>query len=165
MKVSQQPIINYGLGLSVEIGHRLEFTQTSKLGSWFIDPQVQLSYFRANGASFHFSNDMKVRVKSTDSLNGRLGIDLGKNFRSKEGKLSGQVYLRGGVRHDFLGRTSIQMNEFSFKDRSIGTRVYYGIGAESLLKDRLKAFAQINRESGRHLKTDFQIKVGLKYLF
>ena len=44
-------------------------------------------------------------------------------------------------------------------------RVYYGIGAESLLKDRLKAFAQINRESGRHLKTDFQIKVGLKYLF
>lgn len=156
---------NYGLGLSVEIGHRLEFTQTSKLGSWFIDPQVQLSYFRANGASFHFSNDMKVRVKSTDSLNGRLGIDLGKNFRSKEGKLSGQVYLRGGVRHDFLGRTSIQMNEFSFKDRSIGTRVYYGIGAESLLKDRLKAFAQINRESGRHLKTDFQIKVGLKYLF
>ena len=156
---------NYGLGLSVEIGHRLEFTQTSKLGSWFIDPQVQLSYFRANGTSFHFSNDMKVRVKSTDSLNGRLGIDLGKNFRSKEGKLSGQVYLRGGVKHDFLGRTSIQMNEFSFKDRSIGTRVYYGIGAESLLKDRLKAFAQINRESGRHLKTDFQIKVGLKYLF
>lgn len=69
---------NYGLGLSVEIGHCLEFTQTSKLGSWFIDPQVQLSYFRANGASFHFSNDMKVRVKSTDSLNGRLGIDLGK---------------------------------------------------------------------------------------
>ena len=108
---------------------------------------------------------MKVRVKSTDSLNGRLGIDLGKNFRSKEGKLSGQVYLRGGVRHDFLGRTSIQMNEFSFKDRSIGTRVYYGIGAESLLKDRLKAFAQINRESGSRLKTDFQIKVGLKYLF
>lgn len=156
---------NYGLGLSVEIGHHLEFAQSPNLGSWFIDPQVQLSYFRANGASFRYSNDMKVRVKSTDSLNGRLGVDLGRNFRNEEGTLSGQVYLRGGVRHDFLGRTSIQMNEFSFKDRSIGTRVYYGIGAESLLKDRLKAFAQINRESGSRLKTDFQIKVGLKYLF
>lgn len=156
---------NYGLGLSVEIGHRLEFAQTANLSSWFIDPQVQLSYFRANGASFRFSNDMKVRVKSTDSLNGRLGVDLGRNFRNREGKLSGQVYLRGGVRHDFLGKTSVQMNEFSFKDHSIGTRVYYGIGAETLLKERLKAFAQINRESGSRLKTDFQIKVGLKYLF
>ena len=114
---------------------------------------------------YRYSNDMKVRVKSADSLNGRLGVDLGRNFRNGEGKLSGQVYLRGGIRHDFLGRTSVQMNEFSFKDRSIGTRVYYGIGAESLLKDRLKAFAQINRESGSRLKTDFQIKVGLKYLF
>ena len=156
---------NYGLGLSVEIGHRLEFTRTPNLDSWFIDPQVQLSYFRANGSSFRYSNDMKVRVKSADSLNGRLGVDLGRNFRNGEGKLSGQVYLRGGIRHDFLGRTSVQMKEFSFKDRSIGTRVYYGIGAESLLKDRLKAFAQINRESGSRLKTDFQIKVGLKYLF
>lgn len=163
--VSTAKYRNYALGLSLEVGHRLEIPYKVDSGSWFIDPQMQLSYFRANGASFRFSNDMRVHVKAVDSLNGRVGFDFGKNFIDAEGKFSGQLYLRAGVNHDFLGKTSIQMNEFSFKDKSAGTRIYYGIGGEAVIKDRLKAFVQINRESGNRLKTDFQTKVGLKYLF
>ncbi len=155
---------NYGLGLSFEVGHRLKLLEDPK-GFWFIEPQIQLSYFRTTGNSFHFSNDMSVHAKAANSLNGRIGIDVGKSFYDADGKALGQIYLKGGVNHEFLGKSVIQMNEFSFKDHSIGTRFYYGLGGEINIQDRVKAFAQITRESGNSFKTDFQFKVGLKYLF
>lgn len=156
---------NYGVGLSVEAGKRFYLPIGSNPDSWFIDPQVQLSYFRVSAASFRFSNDMKVRVDSANSLNGRIGFDFGRNFTGADGKNIGQVYLRTGVNHDFLGKTKVRMNEFSFKDHSIGTRIYYGVGGEGVISNKLKVFGQINRESGSRLKTDFQVKFGLKYLF
>ncbi len=156
--------MNYGLGLSFEVGHRLKLLEDPK-GFWFIEPQIQLSYFRTTGNSFHFSNDMSVHAKAANSLNGRIGIDVGKSFYDADGKALGQIYLKGGVNHEFLGKSVIQMNEFSFKDHSIGTRFYYGLGGEINIQDRVKDFAQITRESGNSFKTDFQFKVGLKYLF
>lgn len=156
---------NYGVGLSVEAGKRFFLPFGAKDDSWFIDPQVQLSYFRVSAASFRFSNDMKVHVNSANSLNGRIGFDFGRNFTGANGKNIGQVYLRAGVNHDFLGKTKVRMNEFSFKDHSIGTRVYYGIGGEGAISNNFKVFGQINRESGSRLKTDFQVKFGLRYLF
>lgn len=156
---------NYGVGLSVEAGKRFYLPFGSDANTWFVDPQVQLSYFRVSSASFRFSNDMRVRVDSADSLNGRVGFDFGRNFTSAEGKNVGQVYLRTGVNHDFLGKTKVRMNEYSFKDHSIGTRIYYGIGGEASVSNKFKFFGQINRESGSRLKTDFQVKFGMKYLF
>ncbi|WP_293701758.1 autotransporter outer membrane beta-barrel domain-containing protein [uncultured Parasutterella sp.] len=156
---------NYGVGLSVEAGKRFYLPIGSGSSSWFVDPQVQLSYFRVSSASFRFSNDMKVHVDSANSLNGRIGLDLGRNFTDLEGNNIGQLYLRTGVNHDFLGKTKVRMNEFSFKDHSIGTRIYYGVGGEGVISNKFKVFGQINRESGSRLKTDFQVKFGLKYLF
>lgn len=108
---------------------------------------------------------MRVHVDSADSLNGRLGFDFGRNFTGADGRNFGQVYLRTGVHHDFLGKTKVRMNEYSFKDHSIGTRVYYGIGGEASFSNKFKAFGMVNRESGSRLKTDFQVKFGMKYLF
>ena len=156
---------NYGVGLSVEAGKRFYLPIGSNPEAWFVDPQVQLSYFRVSSASFRFSNDMKVHVDSANSLNGRIGFDFGRSFTGVDGNNIGQVYLRAGVNHDFLGKTKVRMNEFSFKDHSIGTRVYYGIGGEGAISNKFKVFGQINRESGSRLKTDFQVKFGLKYLF
>lgn len=156
---------NYGVGLSVEAGKRFYLPIGSNPEAWFVDPQVQLSYFRVSSASFRFSNDMKVHADSANSLNGRIGFDFGRSFTGVDGNNIGQVYLRAGVNHDFLGKMKVRMNEFSFKDHSIGTRVYYGIGGEGAISNKFKVFGQINRESGSRLKTDFQVKFGLKYLF
>lgn len=163
--ISKADYHNYGVGLSVEAGKRFYLPIGSNPEAWFVDPQVQLSYFRVSAVSFRFSNDMKVRVDSANSLNGRIGFDIGRNLTGADGKNIGQVYLRTGVNHDFLGKTKVRMNEFSFKDHSIGTRIYYGVGGEGVISNKLKVFGQINRESGSRLKTDFQFKFGLKYLF
>ncbi len=58
--------------------------------------------------------------KAANSLNGRIGIDVGKSFNDADGKALGQIYLKGGVNHEFLGKSVIQMNEFSLKTILLG---------------------------------------------
>lgn len=156
---------NIGLGLSQEVGHRFIFPTSSETREWFVEPQAQLSYYFMDGKRFSMSNGMSVNLRSNNSLNGRLGVVAGQKFSGKEGKSAGQVYVRAGVDHEFLGKTKMDMNEFSFEDRSIGTRVYYGLGGEAVVNKSFKVFGQVNREHGSRMKTDFQFKAGLKYIF
>lgn len=156
---------NIGLGLSQEVGHRFVFPTSSETREWFVEPQAQLSYYFMDGKRFSMSNGMSVNLRSNNSLNGRLGVVAGQKFSGKEGKSAGQVYVRAGVYHEFLGKTKMDMNEFSFEDRSIGTRVYYGLGGEAVVNKSFKVFGQVNREHGSRMKTDFQFKAGLKYIF
>lgn len=156
---------NIGIGLSQEVGHRFIFPTSSETREWFVEPQAQLSFYFMDGKRFAMSNGMSVKLRSNNSLNGRLGVVAGQKFSGKEGKGAGQVYVRAGVDHEFLGKTKMDMNEFSFEDRSIGTRVYYGLGGEAVVNESFKVFGQVNREHGSRMKTDFQVKIGLKYIF
>lgn len=156
---------NIGIGLSQEVGHRFIFPTSSETHEWFVEPQAQLSYYFMDGKRFAMSNGMSVKLRSNNSLNGRLGVVAGQKFSGKEGKSAGQVYVRVGVDHEFLGKTKMDMNEFSFEDRSIGPRVYYGLGGEAVVNKSFKVFGQVNREHGSRMKTDFQFKAGLKYIF
>lgn len=156
---------NIGIGLSQEVGHRFVFPTSSDTREWFFEPQAQLSYYFMDGKRFSMSNGMSVNLRSNNSFNGRLGVVAGQKFSGKEGMSAGQVYVRAGVDHEFLGKTKMDMNEFSFEDRSIGTRVYYGLGGEAVVNKTFKVFGQVNREHGSRMKTDFQFKAGLKYIF
>lgn len=156
---------NFGFGLSFEVGHQFVFQSSSKTRQWFVEPQTQLAYYFAQGKSFQVDNGMNVHLNNSSSLNGRLGLNLGQKFFSNSGNEIGQIYLRGGVMHDFLGKSRVHMNEYSFKTQSLGTRAYYGVGGEAVVSNRVKLFGQINRESGSKLKSDFQVKAGLKYIF
>lgn len=131
---------------------------------YFIQPQIQLSSYWLKGKDFSLDNGMNVSVKDGKSLTGRIGVDIGKNFLIAD-KNPAQVYLQGGILHEFLGKTKARLNEFSFEDKSLGTRAYYGVGFEVKAKDRVKFFAQVNRESGHRIKTDLQIRVGASILF
>lgn len=156
---------NIGIGLSQEVGHRFVFPTSSDTREWFVEPQAQLSYYFMDGKRFSMSNGMSVNLRSNNSLNGRLGVVAGQKFSGKEGKSASQVYVRAGVDYEFLGKTKMDMNEFSFEDHSIGTRVYYGLGGEAVVNKTFKLFGQVNREHGSRMKTDFQFKAGLKYIF
>lgn len=156
---------NVGIGLSQEVGHRFVYSTSSDTREWFVEPQAQFSYYFMDGKRFSMSNGMNVNLHSNNSLNGRLGVVAGQKFSGREGKSAGQVYVRAGVDHEFLGKTKMDMNEFSFEDRSIGTRVYYGLGGEAVINKTFKIFGQVNREHGCRMKTDFQFKAGLKYIF
>ena len=151
---------NFGFGVSAEIGHQFLFS-----GSWFVEPQMQLSYYRVQGDDFELSNGMKVRQKDFDGLTARLGLASGKEFRRTDGRLLGQLYGRLGVKHELLGEETIRINGLRFRDELLGTRLYYGIGGECMLAEDLKIFGHFEREEGPSYTKEFGFNVGLKYAF
>lgn len=159
------PYHNLGFGISSEGGIRFKFLENADGSNWFIEPQAQLSYYRLLGEDFSFSHGMKVKIDDSDSLNMRLGMTAGRSFNRLDGTSSGNLYVKAGVNHDFLGKTKIRMNEFDFKTRSLGTRFYFGVGGELIIGKQWKAFAQIGGEHGNRLDVDLSCKAGIKYSF
>lgn len=105
------------------------------------------------------------KIDDSDSLNMRLGLTAGRSFNRPDGQNVGNLYVKAGVNHDFLGKTKIRMNEFDFKTRSLGTRFYFGVGGELVIGNQWKAFAQIGGEHGNRLNVDLSCKAGIKYSF
>jgi outer membrane autotransporter protein len=165
----------WGWGASVEAGKMFSSSQNDEgwgpwYNNWWIEPQAQLAYYWVNGKKFSLDNDMNVRQKKGDSLIGRLGLVIGKKFnyganRKEVDKRYSQFYVKGGVKHEFLGKQTLHVNNETFNDSLRGTRVYYGAGFDWNFTDQMKLYAQVERESGHKYKKDYEVSVGLKWQF
>lgn len=170
---------NWGVGTSVEIGHKLPIgpqgVTNTWTSNWFIEPQMELSYFYVKGEDFTTSTGLKVSQGNADFLTGRLGFVLGKkvNYGSSEAqdKRWYQIGLIGGMNHEFLGDQTIR---FTGVDGAVadvkghglgGTSFYYGITADWQVSDKLRIYGELDREEGDHYTKDYGINVGVKYAF
>ena len=170
----------WGFGASVEVGHMFAFDEGVDdrrwFNHWFIEPQLQLSYFRAKGADYTTSTGLKIEQENADFLTGRAGLVIGKKFNyGTENDLDRryfQIAAIGGVKHEFLGgdqtihytgtdkeRLSVKANELS------GTRYYYGVNADWQLGNQWRVYGQIAREEGDDYTKEYDINLGLKYQF
>jgi outer membrane autotransporter protein len=165
----------WGWGASVEVGRMFSSAQDDEgwgpwYGHWWIEPQAQLAYYWVNGKRFSMDNGMTVQQKNGDSLIGRLGVVIGKKFnygrnRKEVDKRYSQFYLKGGVKHEFLGGQTVRVNNDTFNGKLRGTRVYYGAGFDWNMTDQLRLYAQVERESGSKYRKDYEVSVGLKWQF
>jgi outer membrane autotransporter protein len=165
----------WGWGASVEVGRMFSSAQNDEgwgpwYGHWWAEPQAQLAYYWINGKRFSMDNEMSVRQKNGNSLIGRLGVVVGKKFnyganRKEVDKRYSQFYLKGGVKHEFLGKQTLYVNDQKFSDRLRGTTVYYGAGFDWNLSDQLRLYAQVERERGSRYRKDYEVSAGLKWQF
>lgn len=169
----------YGYGASVEIGHMFDFNNQVDDRQWFnhffIEPQLQLSYFNAHGKDYKTSTGLAVSQSDADFLTGRAGAVLGKKFNYGTAddldKRYFQVGLKGGVKYEFLGDQTIRFTgvEGVTKERKAddvdGARYYYGVTADWQLSHNFRAYATVEREEGDHYTKDFDVSVGVKYQF
>lgn len=153
---------NIGLGVSAEIGRKFLVDEAQ---TWFAEPQLQLSYYHIKGDDFTMSNGMKISQGNFNSLTGRIGVAAGRDFKGTDGSDKGQVYLRAGLKYEFLGNQDIRINSEKFRDDLIGARVYYGAGTDWRVSKNLKIFGHVERENGSHYTKEFEVMVGLKYAF
>lgn len=153
---------NWGVGVSAEVGKK-SFIDAQK--TWFVEPQLQLAYYRIHGDNFTLSNGMKVKQGNFNSLTGRLGVALGRDIKSSEGQDKGQVYLRAGVKNEFLGKQKVYINDERFSDKLTGNRVYYGLATDWLVRKNIKVYGHIEREKGAHYTKEIEAQVGLKWQF
>lgn len=170
----------WGFGASVEVGHMFAFDEGIDdrrwYNHWFVEPQLQLSYFHAKGADYTTSTGLKIEQGNADFLTGRAGLVIGKKFNyGTENDLDRryfQIAAIGGVKHEFLGgdqtihytgtdkeRLSVKANELS------GTRYYYGVNADWQLGNQWRVYGQIAHEEGDDYTKEYDINFGLKYQF
>ena len=170
----------WGFGASVEVGHMFSFDggvdDRRWFNHWFVEPQLQLSYFLAKGADYTTSTGLKVDQGNADFLTGRAGFVLGKKFNygtiDDLDRRYFQVALLGGVKHEFLGGdqtisyTGVEGAKASVRAGDIdGTRFYYGVNCDWQVTENLRLYAQASREEGDRYTKDYDISIGGKLLF
>ncbi|WP_455048207.1 autotransporter outer membrane beta-barrel domain-containing protein [Mitsuokella sp.] len=122
---------NWGTSIGAEYGRK----NMLKAG-WSIEPQAQLTYHYLWGDDYTTDNGAKVSQDNADSLVGRLGFVLGKDFNVGTPNV-GRVYLKASVLHDFLGSTGSSItDDLTYHDdddlgdtwyvAGIGTNIHFG---------------------------------------
>ena len=170
----------WGFGASVEVGRMFAFGEGADdrrwFNHWFVEPQLELSYFRAKGADYSTSTGLRVSQESAQFLTGRAGLVLGKKFgfgtADDLDRRYAQFALTAGVKHEFLGgeqtiryagvdgvRRKAEAEDIS------GTRFYYGLSADWQLAGDWRIYGQISRESGDSYTKDYDVSVGVKRSF
>ena len=169
-----------GYGLSAELGHMFSFGDSVDDRRWynhfFVEPQIQLSYFHVNGQDYTTSTGLSVSQGNANFLTGRAGLVLGQKFNygtvDDLDRRYFQVGLLGGVKHEFLGgdqtisytgvdgaRASVHAGDID------GTRFYYGVNFDWQITENFRLYAQANREEGDHYTKDYDVSFGGKLLF
>ena len=169
-----------GYGLSAELGHMFSFGDSVDDRHWynhfFVEPQIQLSYFHVKGQDYTTSTGLSVSQGNANFLTGRAGLVLGKKFNygtvDDLDRRFFQVGLLGGVKHEFLGGdqtisyTGVDGGKASVRAGDIaGTRFYYGVNFDWQMTENFRLYAQANREEGDHYTKDYDVSLGGKLLF
>lgn len=149
----------YAGGISQEFGRLFRFGE-----GFFIEPQLQLSWYWMKGTDFTTSNGMKVEQDDAYALTGRAGLVLGKKWDLDEGRYF-QPYIKGGVNHEFAGDQKVLVNGIEFSDDLRGTRIYYGAGFDVQFASNARFYAEFEREDGNKASTPWSVSAGLRVEF
>ena len=148
-----------GSGVSVELGHKFDLSRL-----FFVEPSLQLSYGHYRAHNTVLSNGMTLTQTSFNSLTGRAGFTAGAKVW-REGDLLGEVWLNAGVMREFKGESTLHVNGVAFEDTLLGTRYYYGMGADLAFTPNVKLYAVAEHQQGKLMQDSLGLKAGIKWQF
>ena len=153
---------NWGMSLGAEYGR-----QKSLGGGWSIEPQAQLTYHYLWGDDYTTRNGAKVNQDNADSLVGRLGFVLSREFNTGTDH-AGRVYLKASILHDFLGdTTSTIVDDIHYRDDDdLGDTWYIaGIGTDINLGKNTRFYFDAERNFNADVKMKYRFNAGLRFGF
>ena len=147
-----------------------EYGRKKDIGSdWYFEPQAQLQLARVTGADYVTSQGTKVSVDGINSLIGRAGFRLGKDFG--EDKQS-TVYIKADVLHEFLGDQDIRAldattngNWSTISYENEGTWYDVGVGFAAMISKNSYAFLDLEKSFGHDNDETYQINAGMQWTF
>ena len=153
---------NWGFSASAEYGHKFD------LGwSWSVEPQTQIKYSYLWGDDYTSDNGAKIYQDDTDSLVGRLGLLVAKEFGTgTENPI--RIYAKGAVLHEFLGdRDETLYQDVAMHDSTdlAGTWYSAGIGANIGLAENCSLYIDAERDFGTDIKVQYRIQGGFRFEF
>lgn len=146
-----------------------EYGRKKDMGNdWYFEPQAQLQLARVTGADYTTSQSTKVSVDGINSLIGRAGFRIGKDFGEEK---QSTVYLKADVLHEFLGDQDIRAFDgttsgwqtVSYENE--GTWYDVGLGFAAMMSKSSYAFLDLERSFGHDNDETYQINVGMQWSF
>ena len=153
---------NWGFSASAEYGHKFD------LGwSWSVEPQAQIRYSYLWGDDYTSDNGAKIYQDDMDSLVGRLGLLVAKEFGTgTENPV--RVYAKGSVLHEFLGdRDEMLYQDVAMHDSTdlAGTWYSAGVGANVGLSENCSLYVDAEEDFGTDIKVQYRIQGGFRFEF
>ena len=155
---------NSAWSVSAEGGKRFDFS-----GGFSIEPQAQLVYTHLSGAGYRLSNGIRVEQGSADSLIGRIGARLGRDFRFSDELAPSKIYLKADLLREFSGDRTVTLTGsdgvYSRKADAGDTWFVYGIGADFALRSNAFLYADVEKSAGGDIDTKWQVNAGFRWAF
>lgn len=155
---------NNVLSISAEYGRKKDMGK-----DWYIEPQAQLQFAHVTDAGYTTSQNTAVQVDSINSLIGRLGFRLGKDFGEEK---RSTVYVKADILHEFLGDQDIHAmdrttngNWTTVSYENKGTWYDVGFGYAAMLNKDSYAFIDLERSFGHDNDETYQINAGVQWSF
>lgn len=149
---------NWAYAVSAEYGHRYQDEK-----GYFVDPQLQLTYGRINGADYDTDNGLEIEQENIDSLIGRVGIAVGRKLDN------GSYFARFDAKKEFLGEfdTVFTKDGSSNTGRADMGDTWYelSVGGTCNFDEETTGYFQVKRSFDADLETKYRIDVGLRYSF
>lgn len=147
-----------------------EYGKKNDMGNdWYFEPQVQAQLARVTGADYTTSQGTKVSVDGINSLIGRAGFRIGKDFGAEK---QSTVYLKADVLHEFLGDQDIRALDDSTDGKWVdvsyenkGTWYDVGFGFATQTSKNSYAFMDFEKSFGNDNDETYQINVGMQWSF
>lgn len=131
---------------------------------WYITPQVQLQLAKVTGTDYTTNQNTNVHVDGIDSIIGRAGFKLGKNFGDNK---KNTFYLKADVLREFLGEQFVSVKDVTSDNEYVGFKYDHsgywydvGFGFNIETKKDSYAFLDVERRFGNGNKNSYQINGG-----
>lgn len=153
------------IGLSLETGRRFRFgnngykANADEQGSWYVEPQAQLSWQRLGGGNFNAGNGLNMDVDSFDSLIGRVGTLVGYESANTN------IYVKAFYLKELDGNMDIKANGHRISESLDDDWWVYGVGVTHQLNEQSSFYVDVERAEGRHLEQKWAVNAGFRLSF
>lgn len=159
--ISKGKYHTYAYQASVEYGNK---HYLDKAKTWYLDPELQLTYGHIKGVKYRTFNALNVDVHNLNSLIGRAGIAVG-----KEGK-KGSAFLKIDGLREFLGeyKARYHLDHGAWNKSRISMKDTWGeitVGGTYNFRKDTYGFIQAKKSFAADLKQEYRFDGGIRYLF
>lgn len=145
------------LSLSGEFGWRFDLAK-----SLYVEPSIEATYTYIEDETFTGTTAL-FEIDSTKSFMTRAGAALGWKLPDDQG----DIYIRGGLVHEFLGDSKLSVNH-GFRTVELDgqdTWFEYAIGGNYKVGNYAYVYADVERSAGGDIDVDWRANIGARFVF
>lgn len=148
-----------GIGADIEVGKRIALKD-----GWFVEPQVEITATRVQGASYTASNGLRVKSDDLDSLQSRVGSLFGRSLELSNG-MKAQPYVKASYVTEHAGGSKVRVNGNTFDAELPGNRIELGFGGVLQVSEKSKISLDAEYAKGNDIEQPFGVTLGYRYLW